>query len=70
MLPSNVGNYAHLEQVNTTDEDLGVLYEKDGEEYKHITADYFKTVAIRENGTIQLREVHGTIEKGLWLKLD
>ena len=71
MLPSNVGNYAHIERVDTFDEDLGVLYEKDGEEYRHVVADYFKTVAIRSRttGIIGLHEVHGTVDTGMWLKI-
>ncbi len=69
MLKSNVGTYVKLELVEDTDEDLGVLYERTDEVYKHITADYFKTVAIRDNSGIGLHEVHGTVDRGLWLKI-
>ena len=69
MRPSNVGTYAEIKQVDTSDEDLGVLYEKTGEQRNHVNADYFKTVAIRENGVIDLHEIHGTVDRGLWLKI-
>ena len=69
MRPSNVGIYAQIEQVDTTDEDLGVLYEKTGETANHKHADFFKTVAIRENGIIQLVEAAGTVDNGMWVKI-
>lgn len=68
MLASNVGNYVLLERVSD-DEDLGVLYEKTDTEYRHLNADYFKTVAVRENGVIDLHQAHGTVNTGLWLKV-
>ncbi len=67
MRPSNIGTYVLLEQVSL-DEDLGVLFEHTDTVAKHINADYFKTVAIRHNGNIDLHEVHGTVDTGLFLK--
>ncbi len=69
MRPSNVGKYVKIELVDTTDEDLGVLYEKTEILASNKHADFFKTVAIRENGVIDLKEIAGTVDNGMWLKI-
>ena len=66
---SNLGTYAEIKRVDTADEDLGVLYEKTGEQRKHVHADYYKTVAIRENGVIELHEIHGMVDLGMFVKI-
>jgi len=73
MRPSNLGTYAEIKLVDTIsegpDQGIGTLYEKTGEQRKHVHADYFKTVAIRENGVTALHEIHGMVDLGMFVKI-